>query len=449
MLTTSEHSALIKGLANAFSKETDLEEITYTYLNENLDDIAPGVHRTERITNLVRWADTQDRVADLLDAAERANPGNPTLRAVTVDLRKMHGFKPQPLSPAAAQTTALIEALLSAFRSPATLSQMAYFGLNMKLDSLVGPSSLRTQVRVLIQWAVDQGKLGALVAAAQEANPDNPQLQDYIHTYGYEPDLTTTGFTTPPPVLTWGRRLWSWWQALWAAKPPAATPPPPRIPPARQSGTPAPRNAQPPKLTQEQRRTLHHALLDAFPNRQALAELAQAGLDQNLARIAYDHDLNTAVLDLVEYAVAHDQVDVLIQVASQLNPDNLAFHTLMRHEPVLHQPARRPPSRYTQLTNLLAQSDYQALFTAVLAAFPRRAEVEILMRVGLAENLDQIIFGTNQQDVWFEVLNWAQAKGVLGNLVTALEDHAPVGSSGQELHAAITALIQHGAVQLT
>ena len=76
-----------------------------------------------------------------------------------------------------AQKKQLQEAVLNAFRSPASLEQLVGFGLEKNLYEITDSSNLQNMVFGLIEWADSRGKLEQLIAAAVEQNGDNPKIQ--------------------------------------------------------------------------------------------------------------------------------------------------------------------------------------------------------------------------------------------------------------------------------
>jgi hypothetical protein len=71
----------------------------------------------------------------------------------------------------------LYDALLYAFRDEKEVARMVRFGLGIGLAEVAHGDTLRDIVFSLIEWASAHDKLDALLAAACDANPDNPSLQ--------------------------------------------------------------------------------------------------------------------------------------------------------------------------------------------------------------------------------------------------------------------------------
>ncbi len=70
---------------------------------------------------------------------------------------------------------ALQNALLDAF-DPSTLEQMVRIGLDENLPTIAGGANFRDVTFNLIRWAERTGRVDDLLAAAMQANPDNPAL---------------------------------------------------------------------------------------------------------------------------------------------------------------------------------------------------------------------------------------------------------------------------------
>lgn len=72
---------LQNALLAAFPTRSALASMVRFQLDENLDALAsPGSLKTT-VFELVAWAESQGRVAELVEGARAANPGNPALRA--------------------------------------------------------------------------------------------------------------------------------------------------------------------------------------------------------------------------------------------------------------------------------------------------------------------------------------------------------------------------------
>jgi len=81
------------------------------------------------------------------------------------------------------------------------------------------------------------------------------------------------------------------------------------------------------ELPPGQQQPLQDALLCAFPTRTALAQMVRNGLGKNLATISDGSNLAQVVFELVEWAIAQQQLDDLLTAARATNPDNTALHS--------------------------------------------------------------------------------------------------------------------------
>lgn len=80
-LTGLQHQQVQNSLLTAFD-EAGLRELVRFELDERLDLVAGGINLRERVYNLVEWANSQDRVVDLIDGAVHQNPTNLELIAL-------------------------------------------------------------------------------------------------------------------------------------------------------------------------------------------------------------------------------------------------------------------------------------------------------------------------------------------------------------------------------
>lgn len=74
-------------LLSAFPSEADLEQMVSFELDENLNSIATGGNYSEVVFKLIKWAQAQGKVKELLTAARSSNPGNPKLRSFDEQIR--------------------------------------------------------------------------------------------------------------------------------------------------------------------------------------------------------------------------------------------------------------------------------------------------------------------------------------------------------------------------
>ena len=71
---------LHKALLSAFPSRPALEQMIAIDLSENLNSISTGSNLQEIVMALIRWAESQGRLKELVRAATAANPGNLSLK---------------------------------------------------------------------------------------------------------------------------------------------------------------------------------------------------------------------------------------------------------------------------------------------------------------------------------------------------------------------------------
>jgi V8-like Glu-specific endopeptidase len=82
-LTGAEWQELASALRSAFPSIPSLRMMVQYGLSENIDEFIANSAATKEATyELVRWAQSEGRVLELINAARNSNPGNPDLRAV-------------------------------------------------------------------------------------------------------------------------------------------------------------------------------------------------------------------------------------------------------------------------------------------------------------------------------------------------------------------------------
>jgi effector-associated domain 1 (EAD1)-containing protein len=75
---------IYKALIHAFPTEADLAEMARLGLDEDLASITEATNLQEKVFDLIHWAEAQDKLADLVRAAQTSNPTNPQLQALTI-----------------------------------------------------------------------------------------------------------------------------------------------------------------------------------------------------------------------------------------------------------------------------------------------------------------------------------------------------------------------------
>jgi hypothetical protein len=90
-LTGSEVEALMDALLSAFPTLAELRELVRVEYEKNVDAITDGSLR-ERVFGLIRKAEAEGWIAELVEGAHRKNPENPALRRFL----DAHGLPVQP-----------------------------------------------------------------------------------------------------------------------------------------------------------------------------------------------------------------------------------------------------------------------------------------------------------------------------------------------------------------
>ena len=80
------------------------------------------------------------------------------------------------------------------------------------------------------------------------------------------------------------------------------------------------------ELTNQQRKELHGALIEAFPTRSAMARMVDFELGENLAAITGGNSLNDIAYELLQWAQATSALDRLVNAARAANPGNARLH---------------------------------------------------------------------------------------------------------------------------
>ncbi len=85
-LSGDQRRELQEALINAFPDKVSLEQMLALELDKNLDEIAGGTNLREVVFRLIRVAEANNWVEDLIDASRKSNPGNSRLEAIAREL---------------------------------------------------------------------------------------------------------------------------------------------------------------------------------------------------------------------------------------------------------------------------------------------------------------------------------------------------------------------------
>jgi hypothetical protein len=86
-LSGQQRKKLIDALIDAFPTKSSLEQMLSLGLDKNLDVVAEGGNLKVVVFNLVKVAESQGWIDQLIDAACKENPGNQLLRTIATELR--------------------------------------------------------------------------------------------------------------------------------------------------------------------------------------------------------------------------------------------------------------------------------------------------------------------------------------------------------------------------
>lgn len=88
-LTGEQFEQFGKALVSAFGTEADLKRMVRIGLNRSLSTIAEGANQTQRVDNLIDWAEREGLLGELVAAAKKGNPGNLLLQKFVESLAMM------------------------------------------------------------------------------------------------------------------------------------------------------------------------------------------------------------------------------------------------------------------------------------------------------------------------------------------------------------------------
>jgi hypothetical protein len=163
---------------------SDLEQLVRFELNERLDSlVATHGAFTNVVFELIQWAETRGRTAELIRALQRARPNNADIQAAAAELLPSPTTGQQPASGTARldgpRRARLRAALIDQFPTRAALKILLDDSLSVNLDSISTASNLTETVFDLIQRAsIDpQGYLLPLLSEAVTQRPNSTELK--------------------------------------------------------------------------------------------------------------------------------------------------------------------------------------------------------------------------------------------------------------------------------
>lgn len=87
-ITGGEYRQLVQGLVNAFPTWSAMTAMVQYQLDQNLESITPNAGLNAVAFALVQWAVAQNRLEDLVRGARAENPGNPDLQLIEVEIER-------------------------------------------------------------------------------------------------------------------------------------------------------------------------------------------------------------------------------------------------------------------------------------------------------------------------------------------------------------------------
>lgn len=91
-LSPQEKQDLQAALLAAFPSQGALEQLTYFYLDKNLDEISSGRNLVGTLQDLMQWAEANEKTPDMIAGARKINTGNSLLR----DFEQAYNAKRSP-----------------------------------------------------------------------------------------------------------------------------------------------------------------------------------------------------------------------------------------------------------------------------------------------------------------------------------------------------------------
>lgn len=146
-------------LLSAYYRWESLEQLLYFELDMSLEQITPRGPLTDVVTNVLRWADSNGRLEELVEKGYRANPGNPELRSFALELALTPASAVTPASPLRRELEKAVLARVkfdnpAEFRERMDRSERAVCRINLPKPEwgtgfLVGPDTVLTNYHVV------------------------------------------------------------------------------------------------------------------------------------------------------------------------------------------------------------------------------------------------------------------------------------------------------------
>jgi hypothetical protein len=178
-----EDAVLYRALLSAFPDQGSLERMLRLGMDLSLDEISAG-NLSDRVFAVIRFAEAQGRLDELVRVAREDNPGNPELRAAAAArAARSEPHVTVPASPARVAMPVGKRALRAALEQHYSLEELqllcadlqedlgsAGTEVRLTMDDLAGGTKA-AKVLSLVEYLDRRGKLGHLVEAIRLQRP--------------------------------------------------------------------------------------------------------------------------------------------------------------------------------------------------------------------------------------------------------------------------------------
>lgn len=394
-LTTAQYQQFAQALERSFPSYVSLQQLVKYSMGQDLTAIVTTSSFSDAIFGLIVWADSQGRIDDLLNAAREAAPNNPEFQSLGATLAPLV----QPLS--RDQRNQLLRCLLM-------LPQLADRGTRNRLleglpTKLVAglrrtdstEIDLTTILQAVETWGTIDQKPAVyrLIDNALRIVPNSAARQDLVRFYS---TLTTSTQLQPLARLT------------------------------KEEQSLLVETLQ--RISLFQSAEGRNLLLGNFPTSLVTLIARDANSSVDITNIVNTvqawgmlEDGTPPLHMLIQNALLYARHDDLsIRTALQKLDDILT--TLPVPETGGEISSAPPVYAYGSSTRSLSPASpaqLQQLHTALLGAYSSREALKRMLRFGLNVNLASIAEGGSMADTVFDVIQWADSRGQVDDLISA------------------------------
>ncbi|MEM7134256.1 MAG: effector-associated domain EAD1-containing protein [Chloroflexota bacterium] len=387
---------LYRALLNIYETRSDLETMVTPKMSIELDSVVAGSNLEDNIFELIKWADRNGRLQQLISVVVDDMPNNEELRVIVDDIRSnvLQGQKeqvPQFTIPRfvdrllGEQAEQIYNVLLAIYPNYIALDRMVFFHLDVYLDEIGYGHVLPDLVFELIKWADSNNRIHDLVNGTISENPKNIELKsivDRLHIMSPEEERKQEEQLIEVPLTI--------------------------------------------KTTEQQFLWLRDALLDAYPSHFALEQVLTSYMNISLDHITPRNSPINEVSALIKWSEDNNKLSTLMKAVMIGNPRNLVLRSVIYE--ICYPSSELRSEDVLGSRREISGGELWQLRKSLLDVYNSHIDLERMsyfkMNVLMSE-VTEYPDSTNLEDILFKLIQWAEANYMLQELMDAVLSDRP------------------------